>query len=728
MALGDIYTEKEVDEEIDKLLPVFNNGRTGDQVIPRDTVRAIVRAENMGGSGATTFANRKSNKNATGVMQVIPETVRGLKGKYLAPDFPEDLTDQPLSHQVMAGIATIRELVDRTKTSDPIKLGMYYNGGTEVGEGKRPPSPETQGYTMKMRTAFQQFGTPLPPSPATVQASPQFTTTPLAEARSVFDSVQAMVPALKNALFGGQAQAGKAQQTQQMAIQAGGEAAAASARAQAEITISEQDVHRQLLRAVGLDISDPTSALNSELQREAQTRQTREQLRGKIAERKSINFFQDPLGFMMAQPEIQGMTEEYNQHVDIENRSTSEIARMQTLATNLKALTPAKSADLLRAKASADANAFLEKAKFDAAQISERNAAGNAKLAMDVFTLERNKFQDILNMEARQEGIEQREADRKLRIEQFEMTQLQKEMLRMEKKQKDVAEQEIKQRETALVTGINMFRGAISGSQIPLTPEDVKRMPADVKSAWYEVILRGNYGNTYAQALPFIETFGNVAAAAESGNAGMMLLVRNLNARVEPKMTEIANREKLKNPMISIKANDLRTMAYNELFAADAVLANKGALKDNISPASPYAIDYDAIARAATKSKEQTVVSQVLVDALARNPGRPLRDFSARMMVEEVKARVVAGSVSPAVAAAQLSTFYKNANDQQYQDFGLKYIGLPKFVDYAIRPGSQGEKTVDLYNPTQVENYLTSEVARERRARLIPSSSFGIIR
>ena len=134
MALGDVFTQQQIDEEIDKQLPGVNAGKS--LPIPRALAKAILIAENMGDSGGVAYANRKSSDSATGVGQVIPKTIRGLKKNGMLPgDFPEDLTTAPLGQQIQAHLAALGEFVTRRQTTDPIKIAALYNAGDD-GAGK----------------------------------------------------------------------------------------------------------------------------------------------------------------------------------------------------------------------------------------------------------------------------------------------------------------------------------------------------------------------------------------------------------------------------------------------------------------------------------------------------------------------------------------------------------------------------------------------------------------
>lgn len=528
------------------------------------------------------------------------------------------------------------------------------------------------------------------------------------EARVALDQFTRLSPDLEAALFSSDTDRANN-------VAAGNTAylASATARAKAdqlgvESDLATDDMHRQLLHAVGLDINDPASSLNREIQRQADTRTQREDVDKQITDLSQTSFFQNPFTFIANQPKIGALTEQYNNLARVENSSSEEINRLQSIAQSVMQLTPAKNADLLRQKSVLDAQATVEAAKAKAAEYSAANSAGHAKTLLDAFTARHNVFQSILSVNQLEENI----ADRRQRSSD---TNFFKQQSLDDRRDKEAQKLQDSQRETALVLGINTYRKAINGSAaLDLTPEDVKRMPTELRNSWYETILRGNYGNTYSDAIPFIQRFGNPAAAAQAGNAGMMQIVRNIDQRAQLLAPEIMNKAKLANPMASVKPQQALEMAYQELYSRDSGSAQPGADKSVVTGASPYAIDYDAAA-AVSKVKPVGVVANSLVVAKDRAPGRSLNStYTAPMLLNEVQARVINGEATPKDAAMEIARFFAVQSSASYETNGLRYLALPQAIDWTISPGGAGKQQLDLMNPVKVENYLTSQVAKAR--------------
>jgi hypothetical protein len=246
---------------------------------------------------------------------------------------------------------------------------------------------------------------------------------------------------------------------------------------------------------------------------------------------------------------------------------------------------------------------------------------------------------------------------------------------------------------------------------------------------WTEILARGSFG-TYAQAVPFIERFGNPAAAAEAGNATMMLFARNLNLEAE-KQVGVIQAEAKKNSQFmggNLKYDDAKQIALQQLFKQHSAIADKGADKASISQTdSPYRIDYDAAYAAAIGSGTK---GNVVIDALAAAKGAdPYTQLKGkvtdRFIIDRIGAEVMAGKVDPAKAAKQVAEFYSSMSAQTYQDSGLKYFGLPQLQDYSMSLGQKGSNKVDLFNATRVENYFTAQAAAFRTQQKFEQTVWG---
>jgi len=121
--------------------------------------QAILLAENMGGNGAipAILSNDKTSpRGAAGVMQVMPMTKLSLVSQgHLSEDHAESSDWQS---SVNAGLAALKEIQKRTKTTSGRVLAAEYNAGPKAGrmmaagETDRLPA-ETLNYLKKFEFA-----------------------------------------------------------------------------------------------------------------------------------------------------------------------------------------------------------------------------------------------------------------------------------------------------------------------------------------------------------------------------------------------------------------------------------------------------------------------------------------------------------------------------------------------------------------------------------------------
>ncbi len=111
----------------------------------KNLLKAIATAE----SGWNPTA--KSPKNAMGIMQVLPSTARGYKvdGEYVGIG---DLFDS--RKNILVGAQHFRYLLDKYNGNVHLALSAY-NAGSGNVKGEIPLIPETQGYVMKVITAYE---------------------------------------------------------------------------------------------------------------------------------------------------------------------------------------------------------------------------------------------------------------------------------------------------------------------------------------------------------------------------------------------------------------------------------------------------------------------------------------------------------------------------------------------------------------------------------------------
>jgi soluble lytic murein transglycosylase len=141
------FKEREKGQEVSKTL--YEKGRRGyDDLIVQvaraegldvDLLRAVVEAE------SNYDANAISKKGAIGLMQLMPETARGMG--VADPFHPAE--------NLAAGARYLRGLLDKYRGRLPLALAAYNAGEKAVDRYKGvPPYPETQGYVKKVLKAY----------------------------------------------------------------------------------------------------------------------------------------------------------------------------------------------------------------------------------------------------------------------------------------------------------------------------------------------------------------------------------------------------------------------------------------------------------------------------------------------------------------------------------------------------------------------------------------------
>jgi hypothetical protein len=514
-------------------------------------------------------------------------------------------------------------------------------------------------------------------------------------------------PEVQAAILGTDQERSTAVKQANTALEQYGQSQAAGIRAGAENEIAGDEIRRHIMQALGMDIDNPDSVLNFELRKNAEARQRREALDSQITDLESINFFQNPFAFLAAQPKLQALTAQYNNAARIENSSNEEIAKRQAIEGKLIQDTPMKNAALVRQKAEADANAAVQMAQARASELTAQNASGHAKALMDAWTVGHNVFQAVLEMERLKDLNAERAANRAERAENAKDRAVLRQLQIDQIKDKEAE----RKRDQALALGINASLKMIGGGNT-VDPESLKNMDPKERKTLLGVLARGNYGNTYAESIPLINTYGNLAEASKS-NPGMATAIRNVITRVQQEALNI--RRQASQAGTPINEKDAIPLAFEKVYKDDSSFAVPGVPKDGMSPANPYAIDFDAAAAAAKLDPKGSVVNAVLAAAKDRSRGATLNvGYNPKLLLQEVESRVITGEVPPKVAAEQLARFMAVQATSSYIGNGLKYLGLPQPTDWSVSASAVGKTNVDMMNPTQLENYFTSRIAAEK--------------
>ena len=704
----EIYKPEQISAELDALLPQFNKGSS--TPIPKELAMSILMTENMDKDGNVSFQNAVSPAGAQGVGQVMPGTLQLLKkAGFLPADFPDDLTKAPVRQQVQASLAAMKEIVSRIKSTDPDKVGANYNASPratqkfmETGNTMYLPA-ETQMYLPKMQKAYEMQGVEYPSVPVPQDVKPSSALTNIyKDAEQQFVTNMSLAQAAIKAITGASADSAVQSKIRQQAIIKSAESAAESARLSVEEIVANQAAQQELVNKFGLNIDDPQSALNLEMQRASQARVNREKLDARITELQSKSLFSDPLGWLMAVPEIASLVPQYNQQATLENSAISNITRLQQFATTQKNLTASRSVDLLRAKAAADANATLEKAKAQAASANMANVANQAKVALDQLNIGRGIFQEIKDLEDR---------DFRALVKAWHIQEAD------EKKQLKAVQDK---KESILVDGINFYREFLQGRSArenPLTLQDLKVMPAKERAIWENMALNKGFGN-FRNAVELLSS--GVIPVTNDGNKEFRSMVNNIAITARAMAPKLQGKHNAVNPLARIDEKQAMQLAYDQLYSDMITEASSNYDKGGMGSAgdfSVYAIDFDAAA-AAAKATPNSVVSKVLLRAKDAAQYKSLNEsFSPRTFFAAVVGEAQAGAITPTKAAEEVAAFMKATSDRQYAARGLEQLGVIRLDNFTIKPGAMGNKPVDLFNSASIEAYLTAEVAQMKRQK-----------
>lgn len=725
-ALPDIFAE------IDKQAPAFG--------IDPMWAKALVVAENTGSgstTGKTTYSGAATSPvGARGLMQVMPATARGLQQAGLLPaTWTHDPTN--LGSQISAGLAAMKDMASRTKNpGDPLELAAYYNGGTSGLKNYQAgtlSNPETTQYLKKVQRAMTELG--MQPTPQQIeqmamqgptggQAVPAGTRTSTATSTGrswtqyqpdALDGflTQANLMTQPGGLFD-QGMAGVAQREQAQvaatqdllgAIGLAGKAAAATAGAEATQLAANTVVRQGILDASNLNSEWEHNRMRVALDKIDATSAQLDALRPEIDQKMGVGFFDNPLAWLVNQMELPGLVNRYNAVVGQQQDAIGHYDAASSIASKQLSLGQAAGADkILEVGAAKSQQALAEadaKAKAVQLQMSSKVAADElARVQLGLQTL----------------GV------------RGQVAQLTKQQM----SERQSVAQAMKDNATAqsTVDDINRIIKAAGGAG-SLDVQRFKQLPAAEREQLLQIANSGKFGKDFTSSLLFVEQYGSLPAMAQGGqNATVNWIQKTLqqgDAAVIPLQQKAAatgdktfNPAKVKIQVLDGIASQYQTQAEGDLRSAPV--------------GNPFKLDYQ-MAVTAPEMAENLWAKPII----EHGPGsaNPLyQKIDEQQMMN--RALHTISTVPPEQRstfikqfAADTAKFYQNSTAAQaletrYVNFGLHKpqktysVNLPEFMGPA--------ESIDLGNPTQVENFLTRQYARSQNLfRARSGNNFNLI-
>ena len=672
-----MYDASDVFKLIDEMAPAMG--------VDPIAAKTVIAAEHVHRDRATggwkmpaLFSPRPSPVGAEGVGQVMPATKAALVAQgYLSKELAND---NSLRGQVAASLAATKEMQKRAGT-DPLRLAAYYNGGTRPGKAYGTPAfssapAETQTHVEKARFAMNQFApdqsaaeTQRLQQSAPLATSPQASANPMAtmlqQIQQAFGNVSDATTQSIDAVTGYQQAANSGMQAAQQAVMQqaeGANTAAAGAVRAAEIQQARKD---QLTQQFLLTDSDVQANRDQYAMFEAQRIKLEDQINQQLA----VGFFDNPLQHLMNLTTLPGLVQQHNGLARKVKTLDAQISQRQTHSANQQQVTAANQLEAIKQQEQGKAMETSAKAAADLARLEVENASTNAKNTLQILSAEAGRMEAGARlMQITRQELEQQKA--------------------FQEKTTEAKEQAIE------VASINKLLAPIGGA---VDERSWKEMTATSKLPMRQMLARGNYGNSMAEAYDVITGSGlyNRSRAAPSVVVTIDLIGNQLGA----KMREAESKDTLKKG----KPAEYRAQAMAALEAEWSETAKKGTDRERLPMGNPHTLDFNSLHLSG--QWKDSWIGKVMTQRAQSNmvggaAGLKFDDFAT-----EALAQIAAKKTTPAKAAEELSRFYATADDINYNERGLAIFHVPKPQAYTVFAGP-AQREVDAKNLGDVRNFL----------------------
>lgn len=717
LALQDVLDM--VDEEADKM------------GVDPDLGKAIVVAENFNKEAVgkalaapqkySIDTERVSPKGARGIMQVMPATYDALKQQGFLPS-DHALTSDPRTH-IQAGLAALKEITKRLRTSDTSTIAADYNAGprgskTFAAGGNLPA--ETSDYLNKVSLASTTYTANDPKAAQRdVRASdneadagdiskdlhstvsggmlPRATAGATYRTQTSVADLDATLDVLKNngirvnefidKITRGRDEEAAAYQEVARQTEAAGRAGQEAAVANATVQAANSQMRERILNMLSLNTRDSDNAIARNISEFQALDDQRKVLKEDIDRRMGVGIFDDPLQWLVNQTLLPGTVARHNAMAQNQNDLIHKTEVLQKIASDQEGIDVAASADqiahtgvALGNEKAAKANAEAAMAKAQASSASARAAATIAGL-LDTgtrITIEAARLRKIIDSERAGGKSPQEQED-----------------------------------EQTFLEGARKISAMIGGDPAQVNMAFFKRLNSKSKDAWATRIQKMNVGDDIYEALAFVDQFGNAQRLRATGSAEFanMLVAMKEHVRNKAQLLSAdytARGEKVPPPADLMKegANSLES----EFFAS----------RENMLVATkynPYLANHSAMATSWKGDPGNPVYKFARISAANNIKLNDQQMFSA------VVNAVENGKLTPRDAAQAVSEYWGEIIARNNTSRSPNLLGLQLQDDYKILP-AESRRAIDLTNPGQVENLFISRIAAKKSAE---SLGFGAV-
>ena len=679
--------------------------------------KSLAVAENTGSgsvSGKRSYNGAAvSPVGASGVMQVMPATARGLQqAGFLPADWKHDPTN--LASQVQAGLAAMKEKMGRM--NDPTDLGEWasvYNGSSKTHRaykaGQFDAMPEeTKQYAEKLRRAQMELGGNAGAGRGTqgVAEAQALAGRGATTTRSATTQTQALYdPAMQNdflnSILNYAGPGGGIDQTMQdlekaaadrsvaanallQAITGTGKAKGEEAGAKAAVAAGAQAKRAMILTNMNLDPTKTANEMDRAFGVITQTGDQMDKLRADINAKQQVNMVTNPLDWLMAKSQLPFMVKQFNGLVDKQNDATSRYKDLASIAGTQQSLSAATDADGILRMGAAEAKteaaqsaAQAEKFKIELAGAEIRDAQTMKSLMGQKLQLGMQALQLSKVTETTSSSTAEKDAEKKFQAQTFANMQA-------------------------------MIKAA--GGTPPESITELKMLTPKKREALMQAAISGTFGENLSDSFQFMHDNSSLEKLARTGGAGVAAWVQGTSMEAGKELNAMkAEADKFKKPFNGQKELPEALNRIGARYQGEAATDMRKASEFN-----PLRIDYKMASDA--PELKNNAMAIWLKDYGPGGAKEVFTKVDEGRVLQKFAESVKTGSMPAQVAAAQISEYYRVATVKQAKATNYPMFGISKpLKTYAVQFDDLGKfGAIDLGDPAQVEQALTRKIVADK--------------
>lgn len=436
---------------------------------------------------------------------------------------------------------------------------------------------------------------------------------------------------------------------------------------QQQAGMNPDDLQNQIVQSLAR-INDAQAAKGAELQRYQQLQ--------------SVDFMQNPIGYVLAQLQLPSVVAKHNAAVDSEQMGFANITDRTNLLKQVKSSVAANTATAIKEQNLTAAKAAELEATMKVRAEQRGLASTIAQRSLQVAQLDDKKFDNmrsVLNTQIQamntQAAMQQTAELRAARA--------------AEANARVAAKETQAQALAELDSGMATIGQMIGKPGITVELLNKVKAPTAVREKWVNAGATLTLGSDIGEAVDFIRTQGDLPALQRT-NPTLFNAASGAYASIQARTNKLITDATRKGA--KLKPEDARKQAAEEYQAEVFNSVNtKGAARPANDPTweqqfNPLRVPYAVVVSEAKAGKIPELRNNAVVEAaaalIAANGGGELKPSDDALIFKTLVERVKTGSIGPAAAAAQYAQFYNIGAEKAVEMHGVTLMGVPRPAHY----------------------------------------------